>query len=104
MNGKNTKIPCECPMNGKGLCISGKKSLPENAKPLSKIWDCVRLKVCKIKGDRKLCARMAQLGVFPGSELELICPVQSQSCMVKVKGSTMSLDQLSAENILVTPA
>lgn len=47
---------------------------------------------------------MAQLGVLPGSTIELICPSQSQSCMVKVKGSTVSLDQMSAENILVTPA
>jgi Fe2+ transport system protein FeoA len=47
---------------------------------------------------------MAQLGVLPGSTIELICPNQSQSCMVKVKGSTVSLDQMSAENILVTPA
>jgi Fe2+ transport system protein FeoA len=47
---------------------------------------------------------MAQMGVLPGSVIELICPAQSQNCMVKVKGSTVSLDLLSAENILVTPA
>jgi len=71
---------------------------------LSKALGCERYKVCKIRGDRKLCARMAQLGVLPGSTIELICPVHSQNCMVKIMGSTVSLDRLSAENILVTPA
>lgn len=75
-----------------------------NARPLSKAFGCERYMVCKVRGDRKLCARMAQLGVLPGSTIELLCPPESQSCMVKVKGSTVSLDQLSADSILVTPA
>lgn len=64
---------------------------------------CELVKVCKVNGDRKLCARMAQLGVLPGSVMEMICQPRSQSCLVRVKGSTVSLDQLSAERILVTP-
>ncbi len=103
-------------MNGKLLdkcCSSLKKNIdqcavrqncPDNAKPLSKACGCEQYKVCKVRGDRKLCARMAQMGVLPGSVIQLICPAQSQNCMVKVKGSTVSLDLLSAENILVIPA
>lgn len=51
-----------------------------------------------------MCARMAQLGFLPGSEIELICPGQSKQCMVRVKGSTVTLDELQASNIFVMPA
>ncbi len=76
---------------------------PENARPLSET-DCHGMvKVCKISGTRKSCARMAQLGVLPGSELELLCPCRGRQCMVKINGGTISLDIPSAENIMVTP-
>ena len=104
MNGKLLNKCCSSLKEKIGQCPARQKNCPDNAKPLSKACGCERYKVCKVRGDRKLCARMAQLGVLPGSVIELICPIQSQNCMVKVKGSTVSLDQLSAENILVTPA
>jgi hypothetical protein len=47
---------------------------------------------------------MANLGVLPGSEMELLCPSRGRRCMVKVNGGTISLDDLTAENIFVTPA
>ena len=62
-----------------------------------------RLAPVEKQGDRKICARMAQLGFLPGSEIELICPGGSSQCMVRVKGSTVTLDQFCADNILVTP-
>ncbi len=72
--------------------------------PLSQACCQGRLKVCKITGDRRLCARMASLGLLPGSEVELLCPVQGRQCMLKVNGGTISLDGIAAENILVTSA
>ena len=104
MNGKQLKNFCPVNTEQTNACAIRPGNCPDTARPLSQACGCERLKVCKINGDRKLCARMAQLGVLPGAELELICGVQSQNCMVKVKGGTISLDQLSAENILVTPA
>lgn len=62
-----------------------------------------RLRVCAINGDRKTCAKMANLGVLPGCELELLCKGGGQQCMVKVNGGTISLDALTATNILVAP-
>jgi FeoA domain. len=46
---------------------------------------------------------MANLGVLPGCELELLCKGGGQQCMVKVNGGTISLDALTATNILVAP-
>ncbi len=62
-----------------------------------------RLKVCAVNGDRATCARMASMGVLPGSELELLCKGGGQQCMVKVNGGTISLDMLTAATILVAP-
>jgi Fe2+ transport system protein FeoA len=103
MKVKNQEIPCPCPHKDHDECGVRKRNGNGSAKPLSTMCGCDKFKVCKVKGDRKLCARMAQLGVLPGSEIELICPVQSENCMVRIKGATISLDQLSAENILVEP-
>ena len=75
-----------------------------NGTPLTRTCGCEKVRICKINGDRKMCARMAQLGFLPGSEIEIVCPGQNKPCMVRVKGSTITLDELQAENILVTPA
>ena len=104
MNQNSRASTCPCTSQKNKQCAVREEKCSDNIKPLSKACGCERFKVCKVSGDRKLCARMAQLGVLPGSTIELICSTQSQNCMVKVKGSTVSLDLLSAENILVTPA
>ncbi len=103
MNGKQQVMSCPCPKTKNDKCTAGSLNKTDNATPLSKACGCERFKVCKVSGDRQLCARMAQLGVLPGSEIELVCPAHEQNCMVRVMGCTVSLDQLSADNILVTP-
>lgn len=94
-----------CPRAGseQNECAPGGIALPQGATPLSSACGRERFKVCRISGDRKLCARMAQMGVLPGSEIELICPGSLKQCMVRVKGSTVTLDPLCAQKILVTP-
>lgn len=47
---------------------------------------------------------MANLGVIPGIEMELLCRHQGRQCMIKVNGGTISLDSLAADNIFVTAA
>ncbi|WP_457574431.1 FeoA family protein [Desulfolithobacter sp.] len=96
-------------------CLKGKRNKcrmgrgcdkPEPASailPLSRTCCRGKVKVCRITGDRKLCARMASMGLLPGSELELICPGHGHNCMVKIGEGTLSLDMPLAENIYVTP-
>ena len=62
-----------------------------------------RLRVCAGNGERRTCAKMANLGLLPGTELELLCRGNGRQCMIKVNGGTISLDALSAANILVDP-
>lgn len=70
--------------------------------PLSENDCCRKVKVCKVKGDRKVCARMASLGLYPGVEADVICSQQGNQCVVKVNGGTISLDSNISENIYVT--
>jgi ferrous iron transport protein A len=70
--------------------------------PLSQQHRSGRLKICKITGDRKLCARMASMGVYPGIEAELICPENDGRCVLKIQNGTVCLDATVTENILVT--
>ena len=61
-----------------------------------------KVKVCKVNGDRKICARMAAMGLYPGVEADVICADSGSQCLLKVNGGTISLDPAISENILVT--
>lgn len=61
-----------------------------------------KVKVCKVNGDRKICARMASMGLYPGVEADIICAENGSQCLLKVNGGTISLDPAISENILVT--
>lgn len=70
--------------------------------PLSKKIKRGVARVCSINGDRKHCARMASLGLYPGNEIELVCPSQGDGCVIKVHGGTISIDKETMENILIS--
>lgn len=81
----------------------GPLSIPAGT-PLTEACCNGRVRVCSINGDRRTCAKMANLGVLPGSEIELLCKGGGQQCMIKINDSTISLDAPTAANILVAPA
>lgn len=88
----------------KKRCMKRKrKSLHFSACPLPEACRHGKVKVCKVNGDRKTCARMASIGLLPGAELEILCKNRGEQCMVKVNGGTVSLDGLTASNIFVAP-
>lgn len=95
-------------LNKKCSCFVKKLQTSSKAKPcnshhgpLSENSQAGKIKICKVTGDRKLCARMAALGVLPGEDAELICPQSGSQCLLKINGGTLSLDQLSSNNIIV---
>ncbi len=102
MTKNHPDISCHCLQGNDQHCFLQKKPFPVDAHPLSEFCCSGRVKVCKINGDRKTCARMANLGLIPGTVMELLCPHQGRQCMVKVNGGTISLDSLTADNIFVT--
>ncbi|MCI5148648.1 MAG: ferrous iron transport protein A [Candidatus Electrothrix sp. MAN1_4] len=75
-------------------------------RPLSECCSWSRVRVCKVRGDRNACGRMAALGVLPGAVLDLLCPARGRGhkqCMIRINGGTLSLDALTAQNIFVCP-
>ncbi len=100
MTLKELNKKCERFAKKVGSCRRG-KDCPKQYGPLSETCQTGKLKICKITGDRKHCARMASLGVLPGEEAELICPQNNAQCLLKVHGGTLSLDQDTSNNIIV---
>jgi|GEM_PF-1843424 len=76
----------------------------EGELPLARAGCGRRLKISRIAGGRRVCARMASMGIFPGQEVELVCAADSSRCLVRLNGSTVSLGDGAAENIVVTAA
>lgn len=70
--------------------------------PLSKKSKCGRTRVCGINGDRKHCARLASLGLYPGNEIELVSQSEGNNGIIKVHGGNVSIDKETMDNILVT--
>ena len=91
-----------CVRHGLQHCRTGQPLTPGPTTPLSQKKKCGRARVCSINGDRKHCARMAALGVYPGNEIELISPANGERCLIKVHGGTISIDRVTTENILIT--
>ncbi len=101
---KNHPGPVCPPCGGKQPSCMRREQAPdaEHTLPLSRACAHGRVKVCRVSGDRRLCARMADLGILPGREMELLC-CGGHNCMVRINGGTISLDSLTTANILVTP-
>lgn len=89
--------------NGRGCFgLMSRESGCDGLVPLSHARPGTRLKVRRIEGGRKLCARMAALGIYPGAEVELVCAGCDCPCLVKVHGSTLSLGAGVSNKILVS--
>ena len=91
-----------CKKMKRGHQRSGRELQDCRITPLSKKHTCGVAKVFSVNGDRKQCARMASLGLYPGNEIELLSPSQGDNCIIKVHGGTVSIDRETMENILVS--
>jgi len=83
-------------------CLKG-KSCSRRMCSLSEADRCGRMKICKVNGSRKQCARMASMGLRPGEEIDLICAEGGSNCLFKIQGGTISLDATTTKAIYVTP-
>jgi ferrous iron transport protein A len=86
-NGKKSCTLCDRPSNDDCALT-----------PLCKAGSGKKVKVASVNGERRLCARMAALGIYPGVEMELLC-----SGCVRVNGGTLSLGKEISGRIYVTP-
>ena len=76
--------------------LSDPESMPM---PLCEAKRGKSVKVACVHGERRLCARMAALGIYPGVEMHLLC-----SGCVRVNGGILSLGKEVSDKIMVTPS
>lgn len=88
-------------LGGSGTCQTGESN---GLLRLSDAPPGQPVEVKAIEGGRKLCARMAALGIYPGVKLELLCSHCDAPCLVKVRGSTLSLGVGVSRKIMVAQA
>ena len=107
--GINQKRGDWCTGHNGGSCrkelpgdLTGPKRPPCQPTPLSKKSKCGRTRVCGVNGDRKHCARLASLGLYPGNEIELISAAEGECGIIKVHGGTVSIDRDTMDKIMVT--
>lgn len=101
--GQNTeKFNVRCLADAIRCCFGRGQQCTGFASPLSIKGETGRVRICKVTGDRRICSRIAAMGVYPGIEADVICPGKGSRCVLKVNGGTISLDADVSENILVT--
>ena len=83
-------------------CCRSFTDVDPQALPLTDAPAGNRFRVAGVKGGRRLCARMAAMGIYPGAEMDLLCAGCGSPCLVKVRGGTLSLGAGVSEKILVT--
>lgn len=101
MSWRKLHSRCNCFADKVKNCWTEKKCR-QHVSPLADRGQSGKIRICQVTGDRKLCARMASMGVYPGIEADLICPEMGGQCILKIQGSTLSLDRSVSENILVS--
>ena len=72
--------------------------------PLSAICGKCKITIHQVTGDRRTCARIGALGLYPGAEGEVIFPDQGKSCVLYIHGGRLCLDRLLADRIMVAVA
>ena len=105
MTFKNLRGSCHKIKTSVGECFCPQSVRDQNkATPLSAQRQGGPLRICRIEGDRGLCAKMAAMGLYPGREAELIHPECGGQCLLKTEDCTLCLDKSTCERILVTSA
>lgn len=105
MTFKNLHSSCHKIKTSIGKCLGPRPDCRDcQITPLAAQRQCGPLRICRIEGERGLCAKMAAMGLYPGCQAELLHPECGGQCLLKVEGGTLCLDKSASENILVTSA
>ena len=89
---------------GNGCTCSGSKDRGCDRTPLCHAKAGKKVKVACVEGGRKLCSRMASMGIYPGAEVEIVCGGCGCPCLVRVSGATVSLGAGISDKIFVAAA
>ncbi len=80
-------------------CIRGDTSRP--SKPLLTLQVGRKGVVGKIVGGRTACKRLNELGLIPGTEVEMVNRISNGPVMIRVKGSKLALGRGLASKVYI---
>ncbi|NHJ47046.1 MAG: ferrous iron transport protein A [Asgard group archaeon] len=75
--------------------------VPETAKSLVTLHIGEKKIIVKITGGRNACKRLNELGLIPGTEIEMVNKINDGPVMIKVKGSKLALGRGLATKVIV---
>ena len=78
-------------------CVRGDTSRP--SKPLLSLQVGRKGVVGKIVGGRSACKRLNELGLVPGTEIEMVNKIANGPVMIRVKGSKLALGRGLASKV-----
>jgi ferrous iron transport protein A len=87
---KNKQIKCE-----------SDGDVPDSAVSLLSLQIGEKGKIVKISGGRGACKRLNELGLVPGTEIEVVNKISSGPVMIKVKGSKLALGRGLAAKVFL---
>lgn len=70
--------------------------------PLALVSPGSRVKLVSVNGGQGICARLAALGLLPGTEVEVLSRAPGGSFILEVKGSRLMLGRGMAQKIVVS--
>ncbi len=79
------------------------KNVPytETMLPLSQAKAGDRVLVAQLQGGRRLCSRLADMGIIPGAVLCVVQSICAGPAIISIRGERMALGQGMAEKVLV---
>jgi ferrous iron transport protein A len=75
--------------------------VPDSALSLLSLQIGEKGKIVKISGGRGACKRLNELGLVPGTEIEVVNKISSGPVMIKVKGSKLALGRGLAAKVFL---
>ncbi|MBN1330534.1 MAG: FeoA domain-containing protein [Candidatus Heimdallarchaeota archaeon] len=82
-------------------CSIGDEELEKSAKSLLQLMVNEKGIIVLITGGRTACKRLNEMGLVPGTEIELVNKINSGPVMIKVKGSKLALGRGLACKVMV---
>ncbi|HDL89832.1 MAG TPA: ferrous iron transport protein A [Thermodesulforhabdus norvegica] len=77
------------------------RSIYHSEIPLPEAEPGASVRITRIEGGRRLCARLAHMGIYPGTIMEVISSGRGAPCIVRVRNATISLGRGMSRKIIV---
>ena len=85
----------------KGKFTKAPPLLHKGPVPLSAISQGARVTIRTLTGDRKTCAQISAMGLYPGAEGEMLSCFGNGQCILDIHGCRLCIDREIASQVMV---